>query len=77
VSATTLVSLDEYLTTAYNPDMKYADGVLIRRNAGTQLHSALQFAVAAYFGPLSNDYGIKGFTECVCECPVTDTTCLM
>lgn len=49
--------------------MEYADGVLIRRNVGTQLHSALQFAVAAYFGPLSNDYGIKGFTECRLRMP--------
>ena len=69
MSTATLVSLGEYLTTTYNPDLEYADGVLIQRNVGTQLHSALQFAVAAYFGPLSKDYGIKGFTECRLRMP--------
>lgn len=69
MSTATLVSPDEYLTTAYHPDVEYADGALIRRNVGTQLHSALQFAVAAYFGPLSKAYGIKGFTECRLRMP--------
>jgi len=40
------------------------DGVLVGRNVGTPLHSALQYIIAAYCHQFSKEYGIKGFTEC-------------
>jgi Uma2 family endonuclease len=38
----TLVSLDEYLRTSYDPDMEYVDGVLVERNVGDWQHSLIQ-----------------------------------
>lgn len=38
----TLVSLEEYLATSYDPDMEYVDGVLEERNVGDYLHSLIQ-----------------------------------
>src|SRR5437764_8295390 len=38
----TLISLDEYLNTSYDPDMEYVDGVLVERNVGDYLHSLVQ-----------------------------------
>jgi Uma2 family endonuclease len=38
----TLVSVEEYLRTAYDPDVEYVDGVLEERNAGDWLHSLIQ-----------------------------------
>lgn len=37
-----LVSLEEYLSTSYDPDVEYVDGVLIERNVGDWLHSLIQ-----------------------------------
>lgn len=42
MSVGTLVSLDEYLATSYDPDVEYVDGVLEERNAGEWLHSLIQ-----------------------------------
>jgi Uma2 family endonuclease len=44
-----LVSEQEYMHTAYEPDYEFDDGVLVERNAGTWHHSKLQAALAAYF----------------------------
>ena len=43
-----LISEQEYLTTAYQPDCEFEDGVLIERNVGTEKHSWLQGAIGAY-----------------------------
>jgi Uma2 family endonuclease len=37
-----LVSLDEYLDTAYSPDREYVDGVVVERNLGERPHSRVQ-----------------------------------
>ena len=42
MSVGTLVPLAEYLTTAYDPDVEYVDGVLVERNVGDWLHSLIQ-----------------------------------
>jgi Uma2 family endonuclease len=62
-STATLISLDEYLNTSYEPDMDFVDGALVRRNVGTQLHSLLQTIVAVYFSQYKKSHGIKVFTE--------------
>jgi hypothetical protein len=36
---TTLVSLQEYLDTAYSPDREYVDGVVVERHVGERPHS--------------------------------------
>ena len=38
----TLISVEEYLSTSYHPDVEYEDGVLVERNAGDWLHSLVQ-----------------------------------
>jgi len=37
-----LVSLDEYLETAYSPDREYVDGAIVERNVGERPHSIVQ-----------------------------------
>ena len=44
----TLVSVQEYLSSDYEPDCDYVDGVLEERNLGEQDHSRLQLLLAAY-----------------------------
>jgi Uma2 family endonuclease len=42
MSVETLISLEEYLSTSYDPDVEYVDGVLVERNVGDLLHSLVQ-----------------------------------
>ena len=42
MSVGALVSLDEYLSTSYDPDLEYVDGVLVERYVGDWLHSLIQ-----------------------------------
>jgi Uma2 family endonuclease len=63
MSVATRVSEEEYLHTDYQPDCEYEDGVLIERNLGTQEHSWLQTALAAYFFRRRKLWGIHPFTE--------------
>jgi Uma2 family endonuclease len=42
MGAGTLISVEEYLRTSYDPDMEYMDGVLEERNVGGRRHSRAQ-----------------------------------
>ena len=42
MSVGTLVSLEEYLNTVYDPDVEYVDGVLEEPNVGDWLHPLIQ-----------------------------------
>ena len=42
MSVGTLVTLEEYLNTAYSPDREYVDGVVVERNVGERPHSLVQ-----------------------------------
>jgi Uma2 family endonuclease len=42
MSTATLVPVEEYLNTSYDPDVEYVDGVLVERNVGDWLHSLTQ-----------------------------------
>ena len=44
----TLVSVDEYLHTTYDPDCDYVDGVVLERNVGEKDHSKVQRDVLFY-----------------------------
>ena len=37
-----LIPVEEYLNTAYDPDVEFVDGVLVERNVGDWLHSLVQ-----------------------------------
>src|ERR1700724_3647011 len=40
--STVLVSLEEYLNTAYSPDREYVDGIVVERHVGERPHSLVQ-----------------------------------
>jgi Uma2 family endonuclease len=63
MSATTLVSLEEYLATSYRPDCDYVDGALVERNVGTKDHSKLQDEILAWFRARRDVYRIVQFPE--------------
>ena len=58
-----LVSEQEYLTTAYEPDCEFEDGILIERNLGTEKHSWMQAALAAYIFRRRKAWGVNVYTE--------------
>src|SRR5689334_17050609 len=63
MGATVLVTLDEYLNTSYEPDMDYVDGVLVRRNVGTPLHSLLQLIAGSYLRQFRESHRVQAMTE--------------
>ena len=46
MAATALVSVEEYLSSVYDPDRDYVDGELEDRNVGEKDHAKAQFRVA-------------------------------
>ena len=44
MGSATLISVAEYLTTAYSPDRDYVDGEVVERNLGELDHSSIQMA---------------------------------
>jgi len=58
-----LISVEEYLTTAYSPDCDYVDGVVLERNLGEQDHSNIQMELAVFLGGLRKKLGIHVFPE--------------
>ncbi len=42
MSTATLIPVEEYLNTSYDPDVEYVDGLLVERNVGDWLHSLIQ-----------------------------------
>ena len=60
---TTLVSVQEYLSSDYEPDCDYVDGVLEERNLGEQDHSLFQGLIVAYFVQRRKQLGIRVLPE--------------
>lgn len=58
---TTLVSLEQYLNTAYEPDRDFVDGVLVERHVGTQRHGLFLAALAGFYGQYMNSHRIAVF----------------
>ncbi len=54
-----LVTEAEYLSTVYEPDAEFVDGVIEERNLGEDEHSAWQMAVAGYFFNRSQELNIR------------------
>jgi Uma2 family endonuclease len=48
MQAATLISVNEYLHTSYDPDCDYVDGVIEERNLGEYNHARLQLLIGAY-----------------------------
>lgn len=58
-----LVSVEEYLSTSYEPDCEYDDGVIVERNLGEFEHSFLQTLLATLFTINMDAWGVFGLTE--------------
>ena len=57
------VPLEEYLSTVYEPDCEYDDGVVVERNLGEFEHAFLQTILAALFTNNMEAWGVYGLTE--------------
>jgi Uma2 family endonuclease len=58
-----LISVEEYLSTGYEPDCEYDDGVIVERNLGEFEHSFLQTFLGTIFTNNMNQWGVFGLTE--------------
>jgi len=58
-----LISVEEYLSTGYEPDCEFEDGVLVERNVGEFEHSFLQTILAVLFTNNMDAWGVFALTE--------------
>lgn len=58
-----LISVEEYLSTSYDPDCEYVDGELVERNVGEFDHSGIQGIVYALLLSQRRERGIHVFPE--------------
>jgi Uma2 family endonuclease len=49
-TASTLISIDQYLSTSYHPDCDFVDGEIQERNLGEREHARLQTLLTVWFG---------------------------
>jgi Uma2 family endonuclease len=63
VATQTLISIEEYLRTAYEPDAEYVDGLIVERSMPETPHSAVQVRLVQLFTPLSRDRNLHLMTE--------------
>ena len=62
-TASTLISLEEYLRTSYHPDCDYVDGEIQERNLGEREHGPLQAALTAWFFNNAKTWNIYAIVE--------------
>jgi hypothetical protein len=58
-----LISVEEYLASAYQPDCDYVDGELLERNTGERDHAWLQAVVTSYLFARRKEWNITVLTE--------------
>jgi len=58
-----LISVNEYLSTSYDPDCDYVDGVIAERNVGDRDHSGLQGAIYAWLYTRRKSLNISVWVE--------------
>src|ERR1700730_9744809 len=58
-----LISVDEYLRTAYSPDCDYVDGEVQERNLGERDHSTLQGEFLYYFRSRKKEWKVFVYPE--------------
>jgi Uma2 family endonuclease len=57
------ISVEGYLSTGYEPDCEYDDGVIVERNLGEFEHSFLQVFLGTIFTNNMDNWGVFGLTE--------------
>lgn len=55
--------MEEYLSTVYEPDCEYDDGVVVERNSGEFEHAFLQITLGTIFTNNMESWGVFGLTE--------------
>ncbi len=63
MTITTQVSVEEYLTTVYEPDVDYLDGELEERNVGEYDHSVVQKALLLWFARHERQWSVRALQE--------------
>jgi Uma2 family endonuclease len=63
MKAATLISVDEYLRTAYHPDCDYVDGQVLERNLGELDHSDIQSELTVYFRNRRRQWKAHAYVE--------------
>ena len=58
-----LISVEEYLSTSYDPDCEYDDGVIVERNLGEFEHSFLQAILTTLFTNNIDRWKVFGLPE--------------
>ncbi len=59
----TVVSVEEYLSTDYSPDREYLDGAVVERNLGERSHSRLQALVCSYIMAREKEWRVVALPE--------------
>jgi Uma2 family endonuclease len=57
------ISVEEYLSTEYEPDCEFVDGAIEERNVGELEHSFLQLYLGSIFMNRRAEWGIVAFSE--------------
>lgn len=63
MQASTLISVEEYLASHYDPDRDYVDGVLVERNVGEYDHARLQLLMGLFIGAREKKWGMRTVVE--------------
>jgi Uma2 family endonuclease len=63
MGAATLISVEEYLHTNYDPDREYVDGEVVERNLGEKTHSTIQANLIIYFAGRRKEWGVRAYPE--------------
>jgi Uma2 family endonuclease len=58
-----LISVEQYLSTAYSPDREYVDGSIVERNLGELDHSSIQTDLSTWLNNHRRDLGIWVYVE--------------
>ena len=63
MGAATLIPVEEYLHTNYDPDREYVDGEVVERNLGEKTHSTIQANLIVYFATRRKEWGVRAYPE--------------
>jgi Uma2 family endonuclease len=63
MATATLISLETYLTTSYEPDCDFVDGMLEDRNVGEYDHNVVQMAILFWFHQHGREWRIRTIQE--------------
>jgi Uma2 family endonuclease len=63
MATATLIAVEEYLATSYEPDREYIDGELVERNLGEYDHSNMQAALTALLWNRAREWNVRALVE--------------